>query len=130
MRVRVVAGLAISEGRVLVQQRPAHKRHGLLWEFPGGKLEAGESEEEAVVREFQEELGVDVEVGAKVWQVEHRYPGLTVDLSLFRVTLAPGAVVEAREAARVEWVPREELPALPFCEADLEVLPRIASGEL
>lgn len=129
-QLRVVAALIVRGTQVLVQQRPPGKKLALLWEFPGGKVEAGESEAQALARECMEELGVEALVREKVWETAHRYEHGEVALSLFRAEIAPEAVPEAREAHRLEWVERARLVELPFCEADREVLPRIAAGEI
>lgn len=72
--VEVVAAVLVREGRVLVAKRPAAKRNGGLWEFPGGKVEPGETHAEALTREIEEELGLFVEVGSHLMSVEHTYP--------------------------------------------------------
>jgi 8-oxo-dGTP diphosphatase len=128
-RVRVVAALIEREGAVLVQQRPPDKSRALLWEFPGGKVEAGERDEQALRRECIEELGVEVEVGEALWTALHAYPDLVVELVLYRATIAPSAKPHPHEAHALDWVERARLPKLPFCEADLPLLPRLAAGE-
>lgn len=127
--VRVVAALFTRGDTVLVQQRPPGKSRGLLWEFPGGKVEAGEADEEALARECVEELGVRVDVGGKLWEVEHAYADLTVTLVLYRAEMAPDALPQPHDAHQLAWVERSKLPALDFCEADIPLLPRLAAGE-
>lgn len=129
-RIRVVAGLFSRGDAVLVQQRPAHKSRGLLWEFPGGKVEEGESDRSALVRECAEELGVEVTVGDRLWEASHRYPDLEVELRLYAATLSEGAEPRALEAEQIAWIPRRDLSSLPFCEADLPLLPLLAEGRL
>nr|WP_050727460.1 (deoxy)nucleoside triphosphate pyrophosphohydrolase [Vulgatibacter incomptus] len=128
--MRVVAALLSRGETILVQQRPPGKSRGLLWEFPGGKVEAGESDEAAVARECSEELGVQVEVGPKLWETAHVYADLAVELALYRARMSPDAVPQPYEAHQLAWVERSRLPELPFCEADLPLLPLLASGEL
>lgn len=129
-RIRVVAALFRRGETVLVQQRPPDKSRALLWEFPGGKVEPGETDQEALARECLEELGVEVEVGVKVWEARHEYEDLVVELLLFRATMAADATPLPFEAHQLAWVSRGELPALPFCEADIPLLPLLASGEI
>ncbi len=129
-RIRVVAALFARGSSVLVQQRPANKSRALLWEFPGGKVEAGEGDAAALARECLEELGVVAQVGEKLWEAVHEYEDLHVELLLFRAEMAPDAEPLPHEAHQLRWVERSELPSLPFCEADLPLLPRLASGEL
>jgi 8-oxo-dGTP diphosphatase len=117
--VRVVAALIATDGgrRLLVQQRSPGKRRALLWEFPGGKVEAGESDVAALQREAREELGVELEVGAKRFHARHRYPDLEVDLHVYMAHVVSG-VPHARSAHAIREVTLTELRQLPFCEAD------------
>lgn len=127
-RVRVVAAVIEEEGRLLIARRKDEGARAGLWEFPGGKVEPGEGEAEALVRELREELGVEARVGALVDRLEHAYPEVHVELVLYQATLAPGAEPKPLSAAEVRWVPRAELAQLPFCEADVPVLARFASA--
>ena len=86
----VVAALIWDENRFLACQRPAHKARGLLWEFVGGKVEPGETREQALIRECQEELAVTVAVQDVFMEVDHVYPDLTVHLTLFNASIAEG----------------------------------------
>ncbi len=125
--VRVVAGLISSPsdgGRYLVQQRPPGKSRALLWEFPGGKVEAGESDTAALAREAQEELGVDLEVGAKLWESTHRYADLEVTLVLYRAAIRQG-LPRPLCANELRWLRPQEMRALPFCEADIPLLDQL-----
>jgi len=128
--IRVVAALVSRGDTVLVQQRPPGKSRALLWEFPGGKVEPGETDEAALARECREELDVDASVGPKLWETAHGYQDLRVELALYRCAIAPEATPVPLEAAQLAWVRRTELSALPFCEADIPLLPLLASGEL
>lgn len=130
--VHVVAALVPQPGdtsRFLVQQRAPGGSRGLLWEFPGGKVEAGESPESALVRECHEELGVRLEVGAKLWETVHRYPDLVVHLAIYRATLAEG---EPRNlgAHDLRYASVSEMAGLPFCEADIPFIQLLTSGAL
>src|SRR3954463_11224699 len=92
-RVRVVAALIPDPAdprRYLVQQRLPGKSRPLLWEFPGGKVEAGETDEQALARECQEELAVDLRVGPLRWETVHSYPDLEVALALYAAELVSG----------------------------------------
>ncbi|WP_373049126.1 (deoxy)nucleoside triphosphate pyrophosphohydrolase [Vulgatibacter sp.] len=128
-RVRVVAALFTRGDTVLVQQRPPDKSRALLWEFPGGKVEAGEADEAALARECAEELGVSVSVGERLWSVVHEYADLAVELVLYRAAMAADAVPQPHEAHQLAWVERARLPGMEFCEADVPLLPRLAAGE-
>ena len=127
-RVRVVAAFIERAGAVLLTRRHDRGERAGLWEFPGGKVEAGEAEQAALVRELQEELGVDVIVGALCGRVEHSYPDVHVDLVLYEAELVPGSDPQPLEAAEMRWVPRAQMLELPFCEADVPLLEKLARG--
>ena len=120
----VVAALIWDEDRFLACQRPAHKARGLLWEFVGGKVEAGETKEAALIRECQEELGVTVAVEDVFMEVTHEYPDLTVHLTLFNATIAEG-VPQKLEHNDIKWITPSEIPNYEFCPADEEILAKI-----
>lgn len=126
MATEVVAALIEEGGRLLICRRPKHKARGLLWEFAGGKVEAGESKRQALCRECMEELGVLLSVGDVYAEVTHAYPDLTVHLTLFCARIAAGTP-QKKEHAELAWVLPEELPAFTFCPADEEILQKIAS---
>ncbi len=131
-RVRVVAAL-ISDPtdpeRFLVQQRLPGGSRALLWEFPGGKVEQGETDSAALVRECQEELEVQLEVGRQLWSTVHEYPDLVVELVLFAARIERGTP-QPLGAAQLRFLTPEQMRQLPFCEADLPLLEAMASGEL
>jgi 8-oxo-dGTP diphosphatase len=129
-KVRVVAAYLARQETVLVQQRPAGKARAGLWEFPGGKVERGETDAQALARECDEELGVAVEVGPLLWQTSHTYDDLEVELVLYKATLDPGARPHNRDGARLAWVEAQQLADLPFCEADVPLVRALARGEL
>lgn len=120
----VVAALIWRENRFLVCQRPAHKARGLLWEFVGGKVEPGETKEQALIRECQEELAVEVQPGEIFMEVIHEYPDLTVSLTLFQAVILNG---EPRllEHNDLRWITVDEIDSLAFCPADEEILIRL-----
>ena len=124
----VVAALILKEDggaqKFMICQRPAHKSCGLLWEFVGGKVEAGESPQEALVRECREELDVQVTVGEVFTEVVHEYPDITVHLTLFYAEIAAGEP-HLLEHNDLRWITPEEIPQYTFCPADTEILARI-----
>ena len=117
----VVAALIWDRNRFLACQRPAHKARGLLWEFVGGKVEPGESREEALIRECREELAVEVCVGGVFMEGDHVYPDLTVHLTLFHASIARGRI-QLLEHNDARWITVEEVDQYPFCPADEEIL--------
>ena len=123
----VVAALIWDGDKFMACQRPAHKARALLWEFVGGKVEPGETLEEALVRECREELGVTVSVGDIFYQVVHEYPDLTVHLTLFNAVISEG-VPQKLEHNDIRWLRVEEIPDYPFCPADEEILELLMKG--
>ena len=120
----VVAALVRRGDKFLACQRPAHKARGLLWEFVGGKVEPGESYEEALIRECREELNVGIEVGDIFMNLVHEYPDLTVNLILFEASIASGEP-EKLEHNDIKWISPEEIPLYEFCPADKDILAEI-----
>ena len=121
---QVVAALIWRGERFLICQRPAHKTRGLLWEFVGGKVEPGETKEEALVRECREELGIPLQVGEVFLEVTHPYSDMTVHLTLFHARILEG---EPRKLEHndLRWITREEIPLYDFCPADVEILQKL-----
>jgi len=117
----VVAALIWDNDRFMICQRPPHKARGLLYEFVGGKVEPGETPEQALVRECREELGVTVAVGEVFMEVVHEYPDLTVRLKLFCARIAEGEP-QMLEHSDIRWITVEEIPLYDFCPADEEIL--------
>ena len=124
---QVVAALIERDGKLLICQRPAHKARPLLWEFAGGKVEAGETAQQALIRECREELDVTVLVGEPYMRVEHVYPDISIELTLFRAAIERGEP-HPLEHAQLRWVTREELPAFDFCPADKEIIASLTRG--
>ena len=120
----VVAALIWDGNRFLACQRPAHKARGLLWEFVGGKVEPGETREQALIRECQEELAVTVAVQDVFMEVDHVYPDLTVHLTLFNASIAEG-IPQKIEHNDLRWITVEEIDQYEFCPADEEILRRL-----
>lgn len=122
--IQVVAALVWDQDRFLACQRPAHKARGLLWEFVGGKVEQGESREEALIRECREELGIEIAVGDIYYEVDHIYPDISIHLTLFNATIQRGTP-QLIEHNAIQWIYPEEIPQLAFCPADQEILEKI-----
>ncbi len=122
--VEVVAALIWNEGKLLICQRPPEKARGMLWEFAGGKVEVGETKEQALVRECREELDLEVEVGTLFADTLYEYPDLSVHVSFFTVSFVGGSP-KRKEHAALQWVFPDELSEYPFCPADLPVLEQI-----
>ncbi len=122
--VVVAAAVVIREGRVLLTRRAEGQHLAGMWEFPGGKLEEGESPESAVVRECREECGIDIEVGAILDVTHHRYPEKDVLLLFYRCVLR-GGEVQNLQVADHAWVAPAELEQYPLPPADARIVARI-----
>ena len=124
MMIDVVAALIWEGNRFLACQRPAHKARGLLWEFVGGKVEPGETAEQALIRECREELDVPVAPRDVFMTVIHEYPDLTVRLILFNAVIAEGTP-KLLEHNDLRWITTTEIDSLDFCPADEEILKKL-----
>ena len=113
----------------MICQRPAHKARGLLWEFVGGKVESGETKEQALIRECQEELAITLEVSEVFMDVIHEYPDLTVHLTLFYAAIREG-IPQKLEHNDIRWITPNEIPNYAFCPADEEILKKIIEAHL
>lgn len=121
-----VVGAVIRDGaRFLVGQRAADKAQGGLWEFMGGKIEAGETPEQALARECREELALEIENERIVDSVVHEYPEKTVRLTLIECAPKSGSTATALEHQEIRWVTLSEMRQLPFCPADSELIDRL-----
>lgn len=120
----VVAALIWDKDKFMICQRPAHKARGLLWEFVGGKLEPGETKEQALIRECQEELAVTLSIGDVFMDVVHEYPDLTVHLTLFNAAILEG-IPKKLEHNDIKWITLSEISNYEFCLADVEILKKI-----
>lgn len=125
----VVAALIWDNDKFMICQRPAHKARGLLWEFVGGKVEPGETKEQALIRECQEELAITLSVGEVCMDVIHEYPDLTVHLTLFNAAIAKGEP-QKLEHNDIQWISPSEIQNYEFCPADEEILKRIIEVHL
>ena len=121
MTIDVVAAVIRRDGRILITQRLDNVHLARLWEFPGGKVEAGESFEVALSREISEELGVKIRVKEEFFTTEHDYPGKSVRLHFFSCTLAEGEPA-ALGVADLRWVSPAELSQFEFPPADAELI--------
>ena len=124
----VVAALLWNQDKFMICQRPAHKARGLLWEFVGGKVEPGETREQALIRECQEELVVTLDVGEVFMDVIHEYPDLTVHLTLFHAVIREGDP-QKLEHNDICWITVDEIDQFAFCPADEEILIKLKQSK-
>ncbi len=113
---------------MLISLRAPEAERGGQWEFPGGKVEPGETEPQALQREIREELGCEIAVGRLLCRHRHRYPDLEVELAFYQSELLPGAEPRCLGVERLEWAEADDLASYDFCEADRPILPVIAAG--
>lgn len=127
----VVAALIESDGKLLVCQRRRNDSFALMWEFPGGKTKPGESLEEALERELQEELGTEARIGPEIYRTGHQYTELSepIELIFFAATLAPRDVKNL-VFEQIAWREPASLPSLNFLPADRELIERLSAGAL
>ena len=124
----VVAALIWEGEKFMICQRPAHKARGLLWEFVGGKVEKGETKEQALIRECREELAVTVAPRDVFMDVVHEYPDLTVHLTLFNASIAEGTP-QKLEHNDIQWITVGEIDRYAFCPADETILARLKEAK-
>ena len=120
-RREVVAALIVNGERFMICRRPEGKARAGLWEFVGGKAEEGESLEEALIRECEEEIGVKVKVGKIFRTVTHDYPDISVHLTIFFASIESG-VPRSMENNKIAWILPSEIPKYSFCAADVDVM--------
>jgi 8-oxo-dGTP diphosphatase len=123
--IRVVAAVIEHDGRYLITQRNATAVLPLLWEFPGGKVEAGESDEEALLREVRHRIGIDVVIGARASEHVHAYTRYEVHMVMFTCKLVDGAVPYPATVADLRWVTSREFLDYEFPPADEPTLSRL-----
>ena len=121
---QVVAALIWRNGRFLICRRPPHKMRGGLYEFVGGKVEPGETKEQALARECREELDVTVRADSVYMELTHEYPDMTVDLTLFNATLVEGEP-KLLEHTDMRWITPAQIPEYEFAPADKEILKKL-----
>ena len=126
--VEVVAALIWDQDKFMICQRPANKARGLLWEFVGGKVESGETKEQALIRECHEELAITLNVGGVFMDVVHEYPDLTVHLTLFHATIREG-IPQRLEHNDIRWITEDETDQYTFCPADEGILMRLKQSK-
>ena len=125
----VAVGIISEGGRILVGQRRRGDRHPLKWEFPGGKVERGESPRQALVRELREELQIEAQVGRELARYEHDYPsGSRVHLLFFAVRRFSGEP-KPHVFEQIRWMDLRSLPALDFLDGDHDFVRRLARGD-
>lgn len=122
--VEVVAALIWRDNKFMICQRPADKARALLWEFVGGKVESGETKEQALIRECQEELAITLSVGSEFTDVYHEYPDVKIHLTLFNATIKTG-IPQMLEHCDIAWITPSEILEYDFCPADTEILKQI-----
>lgn len=127
MIVAVTAGIIIKDTKVLVVQRKPVSPRGLLWEFPGGKIEKGENPRQCLKRELQEELGIEVEAGRRFEIVYHQYQDLRILLLSYLCRLVEGEP-QAIDCHRIRWLTEKELRDLPMTEADIPLRNAMCAG--
>jgi 8-oxo-dGTP diphosphatase len=123
-KIRVVGAMIEQDGRYLITQRSPKATLPLLWEFPGGRVEAGETDQAALARELREEMGITVEVADRSIHVEHAYEGYDIDFCVYRCRLLSGPIQNIRVHAH-RWVRPEELDQYEFPPADEKSLAKL-----
>lgn len=127
--IKVAAAVIERDAKILIGQRRRGDSHGLKWEFPGGKVERGESPSSGLVRELREELGIEATIGQELVRYEHRYPRRTSILLIFyRVTEFSG-VPESLAFEKILWELPEKLPGYDFLDGDIDFVRRLAARE-
>jgi len=122
--IEVTAALIWNQDKFMICQRPANKERGLLWEFPGGKLEEGETLEECLIRECQEELGIKIKVKDIFMEATHQYPDITIHLTVFNAEIENGEIKKI-EHNDIQWISNYEIDDYRFCPADIEILRKL-----
>ena len=126
-KIRVVGAMLEKEGgRYLITQRPPTSSLPLLWEFPGGRVERGESDQEALARELREEMGIEVRIAEEAMHTHHEYPGYEIDFRVFRCRLlSPEAAIRHLRVHDHRWVTLEEMSRYQFPDADARTLEKL-----
>lgn len=128
--ITVTAGILYADGRICICQRRSDAPFPLKWEFPGGKVEPGETLPAALHRELAEELAIEARIGPELCRLTYQYPsGLRVHLIFFVVREYRGEI-KNRAFAAIRWVTKEELTEFDFLEADQEIIKQISTGAL
>lgn len=122
--LKVTAAIIRQEGKILICQRGAGGHCAFLWEFPGGKLEAGESEEECLIRECEEELGIHIAIQGVFAETTFQYPDRRIAFTFFDANITSGELMPTVHK-QVRWVAPQELPEFDFCPADTEIVQKL-----
>ena len=122
--IEVTAAIIRENDRFMICRRPAHKARGGLWEFPGGKLEKGETYEQCLARECREELNVELAVGEEYMTLVHEYPDITIKLHVYNARIASGEI-KLLEHSELAWITPREIDGYSFCGADTDVLAKL-----
>lgn len=128
-RIPVVAAVITQNSKILVCQRKAGSRHQLKWEFPGGKIEKGESPRRALARELNEELGIDATIGCELTRYEFTYPKGATLLLIFHEVREYRGEIENAVFEKIEWAERRTLLKYDFLEGDIDFVKRLSNGE-
>jgi len=120
LALKVVAGFLRKEDRFLLVRRPVNKKRGGLWEFPGGKVENGETLESAIKRELEEELGIKTKVRRFLSKINYKYPEGEIELILLEIDSKEEPIL--KEALELRWVNFEEIKEIELCPADKKLL--------
>ncbi len=124
-----IACIAFNDKKVLIAHRNPVGQMGGRWEFPGGKAEEGENDEQAIVREFNEEFGVTVDVGDKIAEASFKHNGEVVDLHAYVIKVPHDGISKKyvlTEHTEYKWVELAEIPALNFVDSDMLLYPQVA----
>ena len=124
--VFVVAALIWDNDKFMICQRPKDKARPLLWEFAGGKVDKGETKEEALKRELKEELDIEVKVMDVFTSVVHKYDDITINLTVFNTQIIKG-VPKKIEHNDIRWIKADEIKDYDFCPADKNILKEISN---
>lgn len=127
--IKVVAAIIERDAKILIGQRRREDSHGLKWEFPGGKVERGESPASGLARELREELGIEATIGQELVRYEHRYPRRTSILLIFFSVTEFSGVPESLAFEKILWESPEKLPGYDFLDGDIDFVRRLATRE-
>jgi 8-oxo-dGTP diphosphatase len=126
--IEVTAAVIEREGRILICRRRPGERFGGLWEFPGGKTEAGESSEGGLRREIKEELGIEAAIGTRIGSFPYREESFAIDLTAFRASVPPGTEFVLRDHIEARWIPPADLVRFDFAPADAPIVEFLLAG--
>lgn len=127
--LKVAAGVIERDGKILVGQRKRDDSHALKWEFPGGKVERGETPSIALARELREELGIEAAIGGEIIRYQHRYPRRSSIVLIFYRVLEFTGEPQSLAFEQIAWTAPQSLPELNFLDGDLDFVRRLAAGE-